>query len=282
MQQKGNSSCTGSTGKATSRRDSARQSVMPYHNPTSTVTHQQPSSKEPSFSSPSGINQQPHHRGSTDNHVLEERSTKQGEAERQSSVDKQFQGLSISSATTATVSPPSTIAAVPTAAAAAADDDDHDHDDVPDFPQDANQASSEAYPETQASSEQQTADLRKIVSFHLNHQQQQQEQMTFPRTIQASKAMVYDVFKFTVGHIEILERLEMKEMKKVPPSMSSSSKKLYETMKHNHEGTRITVDEVSCFRFASTLISNVKFSFLPQCMRELTCAYSIILKRCTL
>eukprot|EP00117_Sycon_ciliatum_P025349 scpid108384/ scgid21060/ len=116
------SSCTGSTGMASSRRGPARQLFMPYHNPKSTVTYQQPSWKEKSLSPPSGIIQQPHYRGPTDNHVfersqapaseaaylarslamtpsMEERSTKQGEAERQSSIDKQLQELSISSAT---------------------------------------------------------------------------------------------------------------------------------------------------------------------------------------
>ncbi|XP_065191803.1 homeotic protein female sterile-like [Sycon ciliatum] len=173
---------------------------------------------------------------------------------------------------TATVSPHSTIAAVRTAAPAAYD--------VPDLSQGANQAAGEAYPQTRATFEKLPADLRGIIETHFKpqnqeqeqqeQQQQQQEQMTFPRTLQASKAMVYDVFTWTLGHIEILEMLELKEMNKALPSLSYTSKKLYKIMKHNHDGTPITVDEMiqRCNNYILTLKIQMD-SCHPEARRQL-------------
>ena len=74
---------------------------------------------------------------------------------------------------------------------------------------------------------------------------QVQMQLQAGRDAQTSCQMVYDVLKWTIGSIEIMEYLECSENPSSRPSLSDVSKTMHQTMKEKRKkGDKVTMKEV--------------------------------------
>ena len=108
--------------------------------------------------------------------------------------------------------------------------------------------------------------IQDFLDQRFSEQQQQQIQLQASRDVRTSRQMVYDVLKWTIASIEIMEYLEHQINTGRQLQMSDISNTMYRTMEANHGEDQITEEEVCLMLVISYSLFPVSMVSVSPCI----------------